>query len=259
MVDKDPILEHEKRLKRFGERLNEEIKKAEEDANAIIELHKKDPEFADAVAQEFWYDDYDDAKQAIDEKNKKKELNEKERKKRQKRFWERLNEEVEKASEHFSSLVELHKKDPEFADAVAQEFWYDDFAENDVDEKKNTNNRKESSKRDIVKGKKTRIVEMNQGDFYDEITKVTWIKKKVFTENDIKTWSKKVKDNADTLIELHQINPELANAVAQEFWYDDYDDAKKSIDEREEERERKRKEYEKKSTVWGRIKSLFTD
>ena len=64
---------HELRLKRFWERLIEESKKTEIDADNLVILHDKDPELADAVAQEFWYDDYDDAKIEIDRKNKQQE------------------------------------------------------------------------------------------------------------------------------------------------------------------------------------------
>ena len=68
-------LSHEIRLKKYGKKLVNEVKKAEKDADALITLYKKDPDFADAVAQEFWYDDYEDAKYYIDQKRMNIEKN----------------------------------------------------------------------------------------------------------------------------------------------------------------------------------------
>ena len=62
---------HKNRLKRYGERLIEESKKAEIDADNLVNLYWRDPDFANAVAQEFWYDDYADAKISIDNKKRK--------------------------------------------------------------------------------------------------------------------------------------------------------------------------------------------
>ena len=46
--------------------LESEVKRAEVDANSIIELHGKDPKLADEVAKRFWYGDFGEAKASIE-------------------------------------------------------------------------------------------------------------------------------------------------------------------------------------------------
>ena len=45
--------------------IESEVKRAEVDANSIIELHDKDPKMANEVATRFWYSSFEDAKASL--------------------------------------------------------------------------------------------------------------------------------------------------------------------------------------------------
>jgi len=45
--------------------IESEVKRAEVDANSIIELHDKDPKMANEVAKKFWYSDYEEVKSSL--------------------------------------------------------------------------------------------------------------------------------------------------------------------------------------------------
>lgn len=45
--------------------IDSEVKRAEVDANSIVELHDKDPKMADEVAKKFWYDGYKEVKASL--------------------------------------------------------------------------------------------------------------------------------------------------------------------------------------------------
>ncbi len=60
--------------------IESEVKRAEVDANSIIDLHAKDPKMADEVAKRFGYDSYNDAETSLKPQEKpSEELSENER------------------------------------------------------------------------------------------------------------------------------------------------------------------------------------
>ena len=60
--------------------IESEVKRAEVDANSIVDLHAKDPKMADEVAKKFWYDSYKDVESSLKPQAKpSEELSESER------------------------------------------------------------------------------------------------------------------------------------------------------------------------------------
>ena len=143
----DDFTEKEKRYKEQiawskseAERLRQmvievEVQKASQNADSLLELHSKDPKMANEVAKEFWYADFEDAKQKISgdeseisnkwlteddfermyQKRKQKEEHEKAIKKAEK-FIAKLDEEKqEKAKAYFDKISDWKTLDEETA------------------------------------------------------------------------------------------------------------------------------------------------